>query len=76
MKIISKSRFKPQALQYFREIQESGQEVIITDHGKAVLKISPFQEKPKNVLVELRNSVIKYDDPFDPVALEDWEILK
>ena len=74
---ISKSRFKPQALKYFREIQEKGQDLIITDHGKSVLKISPFQEKPQSVLEELRNSVLRYDDPFEPlVSQDDWEVLK
>jgi antitoxin (DNA-binding transcriptional repressor) of toxin-antitoxin stability system len=72
---ISKSRFKPQALKYFREIQEKGQCLIITDHGKPVLKISPFQEKTQTVLEELRNSVLRYDDPLEPVALDDWDVL-
>lgn len=73
---ISKSRFKPQVLKYFREIQENGQELIITDHGKPVLKISPFQDKPQTVLAELRHSVLRYDDPLEPVAQDDWDILK
>jgi len=30
--IISKSKFKPQMLKYFRKIEKTGQEVIITDH--------------------------------------------
>ena len=41
--VISKSQFKPKALKYFRDIQESGQELIITDHAKPVLKISPIK---------------------------------
>ena len=73
---ISKSRFKPQALKYFRQIQENGQELIITDHGKPVLKISSFQEEPQAVLEELRNSVKRFDDPLEPVALDDWEALR
>lgn len=73
---VSKSRFKPQALKYFREIQENGQDLIITDHGKPVLKISPFHNKPQAVLEELRNSVLRYDDPLDPVAEDDWDVLK
>lgn len=40
-KIISKSKFKPKALQYFREVEKTGQQIIITDHGKPVLKIIP-----------------------------------
>ena len=73
---ISKSRLKPQALKYFRKIQKDGQPLIIADHGKPVLKISPFEEQPQAVLDELRNSIKRYDDPLEPVALDDWEILK
>jgi len=74
--IISKSQFKPRALKYFRDIQESGQELIITDHAKPVLKISPIKDEPIDVLRELRNSVICYKDPLEPVAQYDWEVLK
>ena len=73
---ISKSSFKPQALKYFRQIQEQGQELIITDHAKPVIRITPFREEPHIILEELRNSVIRYDDPFKPVGEDDWEALK
>ena len=76
MHIVSKSQFKPKALQYFREVQESGQELIITDHGKPVLKISPYQQDASTVLKELHNSVQHYKDPLEPVALDDWEVLE
>jgi antitoxin (DNA-binding transcriptional repressor) of toxin-antitoxin stability system len=72
---VSKSTFKPHALKYFRQIQESGQELIITDHARPVIKIVPFREEPHVILKELRNSVIRYDSPFDPVGCNDWEVL-
>ncbi len=73
--VVSKSQFKPRALQYFREIQEHGGELIITDRGKPVLKIIPYTEDPDDVLKELRHSVKRYSQPLDPVGLDDWEIL-
>lgn len=73
---ISKSSFKPQALKYFRQIQEDGRELIITDHAKPVIKIIPFREEAHVILEELRNSVIRYDDPFKPVGQDEWEALK
>ena len=73
---VSKSRFKPKALHYFRDIQESGRELIITDHGKPVLKIVPYHEDTQVVLKELKNSVKRYDDPTEPVAPDDWEALQ
>jgi antitoxin (DNA-binding transcriptional repressor) of toxin-antitoxin stability system len=40
-RIISKSEFKPRALYYFRVVEQSGKELIISDHGKPVIKIVP-----------------------------------
>lgn len=76
LETVSKSRFKAKALEYFRKIEQNGQAVIITDHGKPVLKIAPFEEKTQTVLQELRNSVLRFDDPLEPVALDDWDALK
>ena len=73
--IVSKSCFKPKALKFFRQVQETGQELIITDHAKPVLKIIPFQET-QSVLKELRNSVRRYNDPLTPVGQDEWESLK
>lgn len=75
-KMISKSQFKPHALKYFREVEKTGQEIIISDRGKPVLKIIPYTENPEEALKALRDTVIKYDDPTEPVGLEDWEALK
>ena len=72
---ISKSQFKPHALEYFRKIEKTGQELIITDRGKPVLKIIPFHQDPEQSLMELRDSVLSYEDPTEPVGLEDWESL-
>ncbi len=73
---ISKSCFKPKALEYFRKIQEENGELIITDHNKPVLKIIPYREEPVVVLRELRNTIRRYEQPFEPVAEKDWESLQ
>ena len=52
----------------------NGQELIITDHAKPVLKISPIKEEPKVVLKELRNSVLFYENPLEPVAENDFRV--
>ena len=75
-KMVSKSQFKPRALQYFREVEKTGKELIISDRGKPVLKIVPYTENPEETLKALRNTVIKFEDPTEPVGLEDWEALK
>ncbi len=73
---VSKSKFKPRALEYFRQVQASGKELIITEHGKPVLKLVPFSSNPDETLRKLRGSVIRYRKPTEPVGLEDWESLR
>ncbi len=73
---VSKSSFKARALEYFRQVERTGRELIVTDRGKPVLKISPYCRDPREALKMLRNSVLRYDDPTEPVGLEDWEALE
>ena len=68
---ISKSRFKAQALEFFRQIESTGTPVIITDHGKPTLEIRRLGNK--QALDTLRGSVIHYEGATDPVADNDWE---
>jgi antitoxin (DNA-binding transcriptional repressor) of toxin-antitoxin stability system len=48
---ISKSRLKAKMLAIFRDLEASGNELIVTDHGKPVLKIMPV--KQENTVAEL-----------------------
>ena len=73
---VSKSKLKAHALEYFRQVQESGRELIVTDRGRPVLKIVPYEFDPSEHLAVLRESVVRYDSPLEPVGLEDWESLE
>lgn len=75
MKTLSKSRFKARALEYFREVERTGQELVITDRGRPVAKIVPFRAEPGQALMALRDSVARYDAPCEPVGEDDWESL-
>jgi prevent-host-death family protein len=72
-RMISKSKFKARALEYFREVERTGRPLIVTDHGRPVLKIVPYREDPAAVLGELKDTVVRYDAPTEPVSEEDWE---
>jgi len=74
--VISKSLFKPHSLEYFRKIEQTGEELVITDHGRPVLKIIPYMSDPEECFRGLRNTVLNYDAPLDPVGTKDWEALK
>jgi prevent-host-death family protein len=74
-RLVSKSRFKPRSLHFFREVEQTGKEIIITDRGKPVLKVVPYTEKPEIWLKSLRGTVKRYKKPTDPLT-EDWEALE
>jgi len=76
MTAVSKSRFKSRALHYFRVVEQSRKPIVITDRGRPVVKVVPYSENPEDILKELRNTVVKYENPMEPVGLDDWETLK
>lgn len=73
--VVSKAIFESRALEFLREVEATGQELIITDSGKPILKLVPYNADPQTALTALRGSVIRYDDPLEPVGQEDWESL-
>ena len=72
---ISKTRFKARALEYFREVERTGRELVITDRGRPVVKLVPFKVEPGRALLALRESVVRYEAPTEPVGEGDWETL-
>lgn len=71
---ISKTQFKAKALEFFRQIETSGESVVITDHGKPSLEIRPYRNEDRNPLEILQGSIIRYDDPTAPVDVE-WKAI-
>jgi antitoxin (DNA-binding transcriptional repressor) of toxin-antitoxin stability system len=70
---VSKSEFKAKALEFFRQVEASGESVIVTDHGKPALEVRPYRSLARNPLDVLRGSVVRYESPTDPVAEGEWE---
>ncbi len=73
--VISKSKFKARALALLRQVERTGREIIVTDRGRPVVKVVPYAAEPPRLLSELRDTVVRYDAPEEPVAAEDWEAL-
>ncbi len=73
---VFKSKLGAHALEFFREVQRTEQVVIVTDHGKSVLKIIPCREDPQKALRGLKGSVVRYEERTEPIAPEDWESLR
>lgn len=74
MKTVSKSELKPKLLEYLREVEASGQPILVTDHGRPVIRIDVYADE-EDTLHSLRGIVQRYDDPTGPVGESDWESL-
>lgn len=48
MNTVSKSQLKAHMLEYFRKVEETGEELVVTSHSKPTLKVVPIIAK-KNV---------------------------
>lgn len=65
---VSKSQFKPKALEYFRSVETTGKELVITDHGRPVLRIIPWAETPGSESKLSRNTAARSSAPSGAVA--------
>jgi len=70
--VTSKSNFKTHALEYFRQIENTGQNFIITSHGEPKLEVSLIKEI--NPLNQLKGTVIKFSNPTDPIDEDSWDL--
>lgn len=70
---VSKSEFKARALELFRQIEASGEPMVVTDHGRPTLEVRPYKPQARSPLEVLRGSLLHYDRPTAPVAEDDWE---
>lgn len=73
---ISKSKLKAKMLEIFRKIEADGEELIVTDHGKPVLRITPIREKDSisQLFNGLQGQVIYHEDINTPTMSEWGEI--
>jgi len=71
---ISKSKLKAKMLEIFRNLEASGEELIVTDHGKPVLKILPIKDKMtvEELFGDLQGQVSYYED-IDTPTLSEWD---
>ncbi len=63
-------------MEIFRQVERTGRGVIVTDRGKPVLRVVPYREDPQAALRSLRETVVRYEAPTEPVADEDWEATR
>ena len=84
MKTISKGNLKAKMLEHFREVERTGEPLVVTDHGRAVLEVRPIQRRStiQDVLAEYRRGSgkgcadIPTEEVLAPIPTEEWEALR
>lgn len=70
---ISKSKLKSKLLEILREIESENTEVIVTDRGRPVARISKYHVSPSTdeLFGDLRGQVRYFEDPTTS-TIEEW----
>ncbi len=74
---VSKSKLKARMLEYFRIIEKSGEEIIVTDRNNPVLRITPIKKKLSllDVFGDHRGKVVYHEDVLSDTS-DEWDDLK
>ena len=71
---ISKSQLKTNMLKVFRELEASGETLIVTDYNKPVLRITPLAKESTvgDLFAGFQGQVIYHED-IDTPTIDEWE---
>jgi len=72
MQILKASEFKARCLKLMDEVQETGEEIVITKHGKPVSKLVPFRVKASSLFGLHKNKISSQDHDIFSTD-EKWE---
>lgn len=77
MKQIRASLFKARCLRLMEEVQSTGEPVVVTKHGKPVVKVVPADVPPGDLFGFMAGEFSIVGDIESPVvALKDWKVFK
>lgn len=70
---VSKSKLKARMLEYFRMVEETGQDIIVTSHNKPVLRISRLDHvhTVQEIFGDIRGQV-ELDDSIMEPETDEW----
>ncbi|HXS15788.1 MAG TPA: type II toxin-antitoxin system prevent-host-death family antitoxin [Polyangiaceae bacterium] len=73
--VVSKSALKAKMLEYFRRVEETGIELVVTDNNVPVLRIVPIRKRvpASQIFADARGAVVYHEDPVAPTESE-WPI--
>ena len=70
---VSKGQLKAKMLEYFRSVEQTGEELIVTDNRIPVLKVIPIKKKREvaDVFADIRGK-IKYNEDILTPETDEW----
>jgi len=70
---VSKSALKAKMLEYFRKVEETGEELVVTDNNQPTLRIVPIRRRvPASVaFADVRGQVVYNEDILASTA-DEW----
>jgi prevent-host-death family protein len=73
MSEVSKSALKAKMLEYFRMVEDTGEELIVTDNGRPVVKVVPYRARGTvaETFADVRGRVVYHEDVLAPTT-EEW----
>ncbi len=73
MTTVSKSALKARMLEYFRQVEQTGEELIVTDNNRPVLKVVAIsaRQPASSVFADVRGRVVYHEDILAP-TLDEW----
>lgn len=76
METVPKGVLKAKMLQYFRQVEESGEDLIVTDHGRPVVRVSAIRPKVSaaSLFADVRGRV-KYRGDLLAPTMAEWPDL-
>ena len=72
VRTIKASEFKAKCLKLMDEVAESGEEIVITKHGRPVSRLMPYREKPKSLFGRGKDMIEIHGDIEEPLDVV-WE---
>jgi prevent-host-death family protein len=74
MKRIPAGQFKAQCLAIMDKVSKTGEPVVVTKHGKPVVKLVPARKQKDDIFNYMAGKVKIVGDIVGPITpLEDWE---
>ena len=73
MPTVSKSLLKAKMLEYFRQVEETGEELVVTDNGRPVVRVVAIRARASaaDVFADVRGRVVYREDILAPTT-DEW----